>query len=137
MFYSDGVERPVFSASSVSTSIWYSGLENGQSRVGKAANISSSLKNWRPIYKTPDLGETIYFETHRGDEERISIPLDTVTEDLSLSGVGLSELTVDSQRGMLYATSKLLPYIAVIDIRDDSGNGFVDRNTFISKPSLA
>ena len=90
--------------------------------------MGSTEHKIRQIYRHPTLGDTLLFETHRGDEESVSIPLDTVTEDAALSGVGLTSIAIDEERGFLYAVSKLMPYIIVIDARDDSQGTFVDRN---------
>ena len=45
---------------------------------------------------------------------------------MALTGVGLTALYLDTTRGM--PTSKLLPYIIVIDVRDDSTDEFNDKN---------
>ena len=58
-------------------------------------------------------------ETVKGDEERITIPLEISVADTSIL-IGLTDISVDNERGFLYASSKLMPHISVIDIRDDS-----------------
>ena len=61
-------------------------------------------------------------------QKRVTIPLEMSVADPSIFGIGLTDISVDSERGFLYASSKLMPHISVIDIRDDSQGDFVDRN---------
>jgi YVTN family beta-propeller protein len=70
------------------------------------------------------------FSTERGDPDVDAIPLDTELSELSLTGLGLIGLHVDSTRGVLYALTRHQPWLIAIDIRDDSNEdtGFDDLN---------
>ena len=117
---------PAYSEESMQWFVYYGGLADGVSRVGHA--IGSTPSAMRPVYRYPTLGDQISFETTKGDSEGNTIPLETSVTDTTTFGIGLTDLSVDEERGFLYASSKLMPHIAVIDIRDDSQGDFVDRN---------
>ena len=104
--------------------MYYGGIAEDVTRVGHA--IGSNPTSMRRIYRYPTLGDQITFETTKGDAEGNTIPLETSVTDTTTFGIGLTDLSVDSERGFLYASSKLMPHIAVIDIRDDSQGDFVD-----------
>ena len=125
LFHAFGVQRPVVSLAD-GVEIWYAGLYGEQPRVGRAFGVEPDR-----LYKTPrrpTAGDTLTFQTQRGDEDTFSIPLDNTLPDANINGVGLTALDVDEERGFLYASSKLRPYITVIDIRDDSTEDFDDLN---------
>jgi hypothetical protein len=126
LFFTDGSRRPVVWKDDEQTHLWYTGYSTDHYRVGRA--VGSSNKKLRQVYKHPTVGDVLQFETHKGDDEAVSITLDTNTEEASLSGVGLTALAIDEERGFVYAVSKLMPYIIVIDARDDSQGDFIDRN---------
>jgi predicted GH43/DUF377 family glycosyl hydrolase/DNA-binding beta-propeller fold protein YncE len=126
MFHPSGLHRPVVTAEGGDLTMWYAGLFGEVERVGQAigrepARLFKSLRR-------PTVGDTLSFDTERGDESVEAIPLDGSVETLSVTGVGLTSLDLDAERGFLYVTSKLLPYIIVIDVRDDSTEDFSDLN---------
>ena len=128
-FHPDGVRRPVVQPTEDGFSIWFAGRYSGVNRVGRAAGTEAIALNKTP--RRPSVGDTLRFDTQHGDAEQWSIPLDTMVDDSTASGQGLTSLSLDAERGMLYAVSKLRGYIYVIDIRDDSdvaGTGFRDLN---------
>ena len=128
LFYSDGTQRPRYISSNNGYELYYAGIQQQKSRVGKAVGLYPA--NLRPTYRHLNYGDQLQFDTFKGDDTIDAIPLDTSTADIDITGVGLSSLHVDSQKGVLYATSKLTPYIIVIDIRDDTDlqAGFLDKN---------
>lgn len=127
LFHPTGVQRPVVSMSDEGDlEVWYDGRYGDEARAGRAVGQQPDR-----LYKTPlrpTVGDTLTFQTQRGDADAEAIPLDTDLLDVSLSGVGLTALDVDEERGFLYVSSKLLPYITVIDIRDDSTTEYDDLN---------
>lgn len=125
-FHQTGAHTPLPYFDGEQWFVSYAGIHEGTVRVGRA--IGSDPSAMRPIYKSPSLGDSIDFETIKGDEERTTIPLEASVTDTSTFGIGLTDISVDTERGFLYASSKLMPHIAVIDIRDDSQGDFVDRN---------
>jgi hypothetical protein len=125
-FHPNGAVHPLPYKEDSQWYLYYGGLETGVTRVGRA--IGSTANSMRIVYRYPTSGDYIEFETVKGDEERITIPLEASVLDTSTFGIGLTDLSVDEERGFLYASSKLMPHIAVIDIRDDSQGDFVDRN---------
>ena len=127
-FHLDGARHPLpaYSESAEQWFVYYGGMAESVMRVGHA--IGSDPYAMRTIYRYPTLGDQITFETTKGDAEGNTIPLETSVTDTTTFGIGLTDLSVDTDRGFLYASSKLMPHIAVIDIRDDSQGDFVDRN---------
>jgi hypothetical protein len=127
-FHLDGSRHPLpaYSDSSSQWFVYYGGIADSVTRVGHA--IGSDPNSMRRVYRYPTLGDQITFETTKGDSEGNTIPLETSVTDTTTFGIGLTDLAIDTDRGFLYASSKLMPHIAVIDIRDDSQGDFVDRN---------
>ncbi len=97
-------------------------------RAGRAFAFLPDRINLTPNF--PRIGDTLTFNTERGDENTEAIPLDGFTEGRETTGIGLTTLEVDHERGFLYAASKLYSGLFVIDIRDDTDvlNGFFDKN---------
>jgi DNA-binding beta-propeller fold protein YncE/predicted GH43/DUF377 family glycosyl hydrolase len=129
LFHPDGMRRPVVRSTEDGLQMWFAGQYSGVNRVGRAFGIGPTSWNKTPL--RPSVGDTLSFDTERGDPDQWSIPLDALVKDSVTSGIGLTALAVDDERGMLYAVSKLRPYVYVIDIRDDSdllGTGFQDLN---------
>lgn len=127
-FHLDGARHPLpaYSETTQQWFVYYGGIAEEVTRIGHA--IGSNPTAMRRIYRYPTLGDQITFETTKGDDESNTIPLETSVTDTTTFGIGLTDISVDSDRGFLYASSKLMPHIAVIDIRDDSQGDFVDRN---------
>jgi len=128
LFHPDGLRRPLLIPDGDRWTGWYAGLYDDVSRVG--ALTAATPEHMHKILARPTPGDELTFSTERGDPDALAIPLDTTIPDGEMSGLGLISLAVDSDRGVLYGVSKHLPYIAVIDIRDDSdaAQGFSDLN---------
>jgi len=126
LFHPDGIQRPVVAWNQDGISVWYAGFYENVSRVGMA--VGQTPDRLSKVPRRPTVGDTLTFETERGDESVMSIPLDGSIDNATLSGIGLTSLTLDTDRGFLYACSKLRNYITVIDIRDDSTDDFTDLN---------
>lgn len=126
MFYNLGTSHPIVWQVNDQTHLYYAGNQNEINRVGKA--IGSSAANLRQVYKSPNLGDSLVMETHRSDPESQSIQIPSRYEDPTLLGIGLTDITIDQERGFLYIATDLMPHILVFDIRDDSQGDFIDRN---------
>jgi DNA-binding beta-propeller fold protein YncE/predicted GH43/DUF377 family glycosyl hydrolase len=129
LFHPGGVRRPIaIERNDAGYDMYYAGLDDSIYRVGRARALSADRVHKTP--QRPTAGDTLEFSTSRGDADALAIPLDQIVDEQSIVGIGLTALTLDADRGFVYAVSKLLPYIVVIDIRDDSDDstGFVDRN---------
>jgi predicted GH43/DUF377 family glycosyl hydrolase/DNA-binding beta-propeller fold protein YncE len=118
LFHPGGILRPVVELTNGGYAVWFAGYYNNTSRVGRAYGARPDALNKAP--RRPTVGDTLVFDTQRGDASQKAIPLDTIVRDNGARGVGLTSLTLDPERGMLYAVSKLLSYVFVIDIRDDT-----------------
>jgi len=105
---------------------WFAGLGANRVRVG-SVSASGPTQLHRGL-RRPTAGDSLRFETQRGDVNARAIPLDTVVDQVFLTGLGLTSITLDEERGFLYAASKLVPYLFVLDIRDDSEGEFRDLN---------
>ncbi len=129
LFHPDGVRRPVVHPTESGFDVWFAGRMSSVNRVGRAAGVQATALHKTP--RRPSVGDTLQFETRHGDADQWAIPLDTLVDDRAADGTGLTSLSIDSERGMLYAVSKLRGYVYVIDIRNDSdvaGTGFRDLN---------
>lgn len=125
-FEPDGVLRPVLAPSGDGWTGYYTGLEDDEPRVGGVAGLSPDRLN--RAMRPPTSGDSASFTTDRGDPDATAIPLDVSLPEADILGTGLHALTLDEERGLLYAVSKLAPFVVVLDIRDDSTDDFHDQN---------
>ena len=126
LFHPDGVLRPVVVQDGDRWTGFYAGLTLDETRVGAVSGVEPDRLATTPL--RPTVGDTLAFSTERGDPSAEAIPLDAELAEGAVNGIGLIALTLDEERGYLYALSKLLGYFIVIDIRDDSGPAFLDLN---------
>ena len=124
LFYTENIEH--FVAIPNSSHYYFSAEQNNVSRVGVASEIETG--HIRNKYVLPKTGDTLFFETQKGSDEHKSISLDITINGITLSGNNLSQATIDQERGFLFVSSRQLPYITVIDIRDDGTPEAPDRN---------
>ncbi len=107
----------------------YGGFDGSRWRVGRAVG---SLSRLFPAQRFPTLGDTLSFTTRRGDPAGGVIELEQSLDGYYVSGLGTSALHLDKERGFLYVAAKstIRPanYLYVIDVRDDTRDGFVDSN---------
>ncbi len=124
----DGVTRPVVVPGEEWT-VWYTGLDEGsagaQGRVGRA--IGAEVDRLHRDLRMPTLADTWSF-TFVPEREGDTLALDVSVDGNSLYGRGCSALAEDEDRGFLYVGCKLVPYVYVVDIRDDSTEDFEDLN---------
>ncbi len=126
LFDFGGVDRPVVLEDDDGWTMFYHGWDNSSFRPGLALALEPDV-----FYKNasiPTSGDWLAFSTRAGSDEVDSIPLDGFVDDFEVSGIGLTALYLDQDRGFLYVASKRQPYIVVLDVRDDSRSGFDDRN---------
>jgi len=127
-FHRSDVTRPVVHVSDQGFEMLYGGWIQDTVRVGRAFGFQPDRFNTTP--NNPRVGDTLTFSTELGDEDGDAIPLDGYTDGSQTTGIGLTSLHLDEERGFLYASSKLYPGLFVIDVRDDTDplNGFFDKN---------
>ena len=125
-FEPGGVRRPVVIPDGDGWVGWYSGLQDDEPRVGGFYGFAPDRLN--RTARKPTLGDQATFRTDRGDPDADAIPLDVSLPEAEILGTGLHALSLDSERGLLYAVSKLAPFIVAVDIRDDSTDTFLDQN---------
>jgi DNA-binding beta-propeller fold protein YncE len=77
--------------------------------------------------RLPTLADSWSF-TWVPERDEDSITLDGVIDGTNVNSYGCSAITEDADRGFLYVGCKLVPYVYVIDIRDDSTDDFDDLN---------
>jgi len=137
LFHPDGALRPVvlspdqqaaLGGNGLDWQVWYAGRMSEVSRVGLA--LGRAPDHFHRVFKRPTAGDTLRFQTLRGDPDQVAIPLDATVGGSDVTAVGISSLAIDRERGFLYVVGKLRPYIFVIDIRDDSPlpDGSADAN---------
>jgi len=129
-FSAAGVRDPVLvPAGDGTVEAFYAGNDTAVWRVGRAAG---TLNRLIPTQRFPTVGDSLSFDTKRGDETGGVIELQQILDGFSTSGLGTSSMRLDPARGFLYVAAKrtITPanYIYVIDVRDDTRDGFVDRN---------
>jgi DNA-binding beta-propeller fold protein YncE len=121
-----GVDRPVLVPDADGYLLFYRGYDGNLARPGLARGDRVDL-----FYKTPRLptwGDQLTFATREGNALEQALPLDQKVKTFDMMFVGMSAMHLDAERGFLYVASKLLSYLAVIDVRDDSESGFDDAN---------
>jgi len=126
-FSPDGALRPVLTETDNGWRGFYAGRAGTTDRVGGLAGEHPEALH--RVLEMPTAGDYLSFDTERGDPEALAIPLDIVLPPgIALTGTGLTSISVDPERGFLYVASKLTAYLYIIDIRDDSVEGFRDLN---------
>ncbi len=125
-FGTDGVIRPVAVPTPTGWTVWYTGLDEDQGRVGRAVAASNPDRLHRDL-RMPSLSDTWSFTTVPAREGE-TLTLDLAVDGVNVAGGACSALAEDEDRGFLYVGCKLVPYVYVIDIRDDSVGEFADLN---------
>ena len=126
-FSPEGALRPVLAETESGWQGFFAGRAGSTDRVGGLAGGAPDALH--RVLNMPTAGDRLEFQTERGDPDALAIPLDVVLPPgIQLTGTGLTSISVDADRGFLYVASKLTAYIFVIDIRDDSTEGFADLN---------
>ncbi len=126
-FSPEGASRPVLAETDKGWRGFYAGQAGLVDRVGGLAGEHPDTLH--RVLEMPTAGDRLEFSTERGDPDALAIPLDIILPPgIGLTGIGLTSITVDPDRGFLYAASKLTAYVYVIDIRDDSVGSFHDLN---------
>ncbi len=129
-FASGGVSSPVVVADGNGEyTAWYAGSDDDavfpEFRIGRAVGRNDALY---PAQRFPTAEDRIVFESDAGTSASDVIQLRQTIDGIQVSGEGMSSLVLDSERGFLYVTSKLSNTVVVLDIRNDTEPGFVDRN---------
>jgi DNA-binding beta-propeller fold protein YncE len=133
-----GVQSPVVTGIGDEIQVYYAGFDTFKHRIGYAEGGEVLF----PIQSFPTVGDTLIFETTRGDDESSVIELAQNLDTFATDGTGTSGLILDESRGFLYIPSKLRSHVYVIDVRDDSSGDYVDANyldieALIQVPSTA
>lgn len=129
-FGSEGVLRPVVTATDSGTSgggwsLWYTGYDQGRGRSGQA--LGTEPDRLYRDFSLPTLADTWSF-TALAPGEGDAVSLDFIYQSSEYLAYGCTGLVADSERGFLYAACRLVPYLVVVDIRDDSTADFMDLN---------
>jgi DNA-binding beta-propeller fold protein YncE len=135
-FSTGGVRSPVAlpDDSGLGWTFFYAGFDGTKNRIGSAvASLGSDDAALADavIYPTQALAtadDSFVFGTTRGDPEVSVIELQQSVQEFDTLGIGMANIVLDEQRGFLYAASKLLNRVWVVDIRDDSSGVFRDAN---------
>ncbi|MDP2305429.1 MAG: beta-propeller fold lactonase family protein [Pseudomonadota bacterium] len=128
-----GVTRPVVVPDAVGGwTVWYTGLDGGgldgdpaQGRVGRAVGREPD-RLYRDLRLPSDADTWSFTSVPARVGETLS--LDLTVDGVSVAGGGCSAIAEDPDRGFLYVGCKLVPYVYVVDIRDDSVGDFQDLN---------
>jgi len=144
-FSARGTDSPAALVGPDGVEVYYAGFDGFARRVGRARlrTIGAGLPEivgrpgFFPEPRFATAGDRIRFETRR-PRSREGFP-DTVIElaqqtaSFSTDGEGMSSMTLDSERGFVYVTSKtsslgVSDRLTVVDVRDDSTRTFEDTN---------
>ncbi len=126
LFDYGGVERPVVVQTDSGWVLFYRGLDGSLFRPGLALGPDPGV--FYKAARVATAGDRLEFATVAGTAGVNPIDLDSQIDGYSTVGTGLAALHLDPQLGYLFVASKLLSYIHVIDVRDDSTEGFDDAN---------
>ncbi len=124
-FSAGGVRAPVLVSNDDRWDLYYAGNDGVSDRIGLATGTLSSVFAAQAF---PTAGDRLTFRSKRGEEGTAVIELEAVFDDVAVAGTGLTEARHDSERGLLWVTSKLWNYIYAVDIRDDSAGDVEDAN---------
>ncbi|MEM6925549.1 MAG: hypothetical protein AAF602_01375, partial [Myxococcota bacterium] len=137
-FTAFGLDSPAAFVGDDGPELFYAGFDGFARRIGRA-RISSvgGRPGIFPELRSATAGDFLRFRTERLPS-RENAP-DTVIElaqqqaTFSTDGEGMTALTLDSERGFLYVTSKtsslgVSDRITVVDVRDDATSTFPDAN---------
>jgi DNA-binding beta-propeller fold protein YncE len=126
-----GVRAPVLaSVDDGGLVLLYGGQDGGGQRIGRARVPVGSLDAVYPAQRFPTAGDELLFSSTRGGRGAAVVELGQATQWYNATGIGMSSLALDPDRGFLYVTSKLEDNVYVVDVRDDSSGGFTDANVF-------
>lgn len=126
LFDFGGVDRPVVLVGDQGYTLLYRGVDGSYNRPGLAFGTDEAAFYKAPA--APSAGDWLQFSTAAGQDGVNAIDLDVATDDMTVTGVGMDALAIDEERGFLFVASKLLSYIVVLDVRDDSTTSFSDLN---------
>lgn len=137
-FSDDGVESPLILGSGAAVEALYAGFDGAVHRIGRA---TGGLDRLVPTQRFPTAFDTFRFDSARGESGASAIELTQQIDGFTIHyGVGggvsggatISSLRMDPERGFLYVVGRQVQsaanYVAVVDVRDDTGPGFVDSN---------
>ncbi len=137
-FAAFGVESPVPFSGPDGTEFLYAGYDGLARRVGRGVlSVIDGRPGLFPALRLASAGDRIRFRTSRPPSRPGSpstvIELAQTQEEFATDGEGMTSLTLDSERGFLYVTSKtstlgVSDRITVVDVRDDGSTGFPDTN---------
>jgi len=120
-----GVTHPVVVSANDTWTVWYTGLDADQGRVGRA--FGGEPDRLHRDLRMPTIGDAwslTFVPAREGD----TLSLDVDVDGNTLYGGGCAALAEDEDRGFLFVGCKLVPYVYVIDVRDDSTADFDDLN---------
>ena len=121
-----GVEGPVlWSHADGNVELLYTGIDQFSSSMGRA--FGPPERPWA-TQAFPTAGDTLTFSTTLGKAGKSVIELAQSNQYFTTTGVGMSGMTLDTDRGFLYIPSKLDTHVYIVDVVDNSGGSFDDDN---------
>ncbi|MCB9667930.1 MAG: hypothetical protein H6736_02110 [Alphaproteobacteria bacterium] len=143
-FTTAGMDSPVYVASEDGpATIWYAGHDatDGADDIPRLGRAVVHGHNAFPAFRQPTFGDTLMFESQRGDDVTSVIELGQDVDAFATSGVGTTSLVHDTAAGMMYVPSKLTNLLYVVDVREDVRVGRPDANamdmeTVVRLPSV-
>ena len=134
-FALDGVARPSVTLTDEGFEMWFEGLTDGVSRIGRA--WSRDGVTWTPVLNPTTAGDRFTIATTRGDDDATSaIQLGDDSSNprfidgFVVHGAGATEmiLSPDGERAVI--SNKRAPFLIVLDLQDNSTEEWTDANRF-------
>jgi hypothetical protein len=141
----DGASLPFVDGSAVAPSVvtrddgglemWFEGRLSGISRLGRARSADGEI--WAPLTNPTTAGDYFTLRTHRGDDnpqsgihlgDNANTP--RFIDGFLVAGAGASEMILSPDGHFGVVANKLLSYLVVLDLFDDSDQdtGYIDSN---------
>ncbi|MCB9681497.1 MAG: hypothetical protein H6733_08510 [Alphaproteobacteria bacterium] len=139
-FSTGGTLSPVAVPDGDGFTLWYAGTDGAVLRIGTARATLAGVGGHDHTEAFAEqhflrAGDTLTFDTRRGEPGRSAIALGQIVERVVLPGTpgtsfrdGPTSMVYDEARGFLYVGSKDYNGLIVVDVRDDSTATFDDRN---------
>jgi len=132
-FALDGVTRPSVKRSGAGFEMWFEGVTEGVSRLGRAWSLDGVV--WTPILNPTTAGDHFTVATSRGDDDpssAISLGDDSLSpriiDGYLVHGAGATEMILSPDGHYAVVSNKRSPFLIVLDLHDDSTEEWLDAN---------
>jgi len=132
-FALDGVRNPSVQPRGDGFEMWFEGLTDGVSRLGRAWSVDGVT--WTPVLNPTTAGDRFTIGTSRGDddpESAIQLGDDSnsprLIDGYLVHGAGATEMILSPDGHYAVISNKRAPFLVVLDLHDDSTDEWMDAN---------